>query len=119
MVIWVVESYLHSTVPTVKKYAGVEVRKTGVKVRVRGTEKYIPNAVSRRFFTDEKTLKGYLRKWLERKLDLLKAEVEKVEAALAGKGVVYDEVRADVLPLIPKLRLRADDGEPPERHIDL
>lgn len=80
--VWAVEVDYLCTVPRVKQYTAVEVRKTGLVVRMYGGTKFIQASTGRHFFTDREALEGFLKDWLSRKAKALADLLKEVQGHL-------------------------------------
>lgn len=103
--VWVVEADYLCTVPRIKRYAAVEVRKTGAIVRLYGSTKFIQAAAGRHFFTDREALEEFLKDWLSRKAkslaDLLKEVRGHLADPLATMSVCAPPVQSVPTPTDP------------------
>lgn len=96
MNIWVVETDFYTDVPRIKRYKGVKITKTGARVIKYGNEKFIRNAVGRKFFDNEDSMRRFCLGWLRHKRELLQGQLQKVEAWLGGDSTATLQLTVDV-----------------------
>ena len=103
--VWITERFFGQDLPSIKRYAAIEVRATGATVIMREYKQVIKAADFRKFFTDEQQLKDYVLRCASERLEHHRRQVERLEEVLQ-KG----EIDCEIVPM---------DAGPPTRKIEL
>lgn len=80
--VWVVDTDHLCLTPRITRHVLIEARVSGVKVRFLGAEKFVPNAVGRKFFTDKNEMRAWCTKWMWEKYEKLQASSNRVLEAI-------------------------------------
>lgn len=101
--VWVTQVYMHSELPSVRRYDFVRKAKSGYIVNQRGFDKHIRVAAGRQFFTDELKLWDYVRGYMETRLETMRKRVITYETMLQNPNeAVFIDTVLNSQPVYPK-----------------
>ena len=95
--VWITERHFGQDLPSIKRYAAIEVRATGATVLMRAYKQVIKAADFRKFFTDEQQLKDYVLRCVGERLEHYRRQIVRLEQVLQE-----GEIDCEIIPMEPR-----------------